>query len=179
MTLGATLRADWRANPANPKALIILTLFRLTHWFACRKQEAFALWLLGVPLLVFYRVAVEWILGVELPAKTVVGPGLNLHHGQGLVVNDHTTIGSHCILRHNTTIGCVMLPDGGQGPSPILGNGVEVGANVVILGGIRIGHHAVVGAGSVVVHDVPDYAVVVGNPARVVRHREAVATRDS
>lgn len=44
-----------------------------------------------------------------------------------------------------------------------------VGPNVVIIGGVTIGHHAVIGAGAVVSQDVPPYGVVVGNPARVIK----------
>ena len=52
---------------------------------------------------------------------------------------------------------------------PIVGKGAKIGANATILPGIRIGENALVGAGSVVVEDVPDNTVVVGNPARVIK----------
>ncbi len=58
-----------------------------------------------------------------------------------------------------------------------VGDDVWIGSHVVVLDGISIGSHAVVGAGSVVTRDVPDWAVVVGNPARVVRDRRAGASR--
>lgn len=175
----ATLRQDYANNPRNPKGRLVLTLFRLAHAVASRKESAYVLWLLGVPYLVMYRVIVEWFLGVEIPPHTRLGPGITLFHGQGLVINDHTVIGRNCVLRHNTTIGCVMNPDRSQGPSPVIGDEVEIGANVVILGGITIGNRAVIGAGSVVVKDVPYCAVVVGNPARVIKVREAEETSDA
>jgi acetyltransferase-like isoleucine patch superfamily enzyme len=55
-----------------------------------------------------------------------------------------------------------------------IGDDVWIGANVTILKGIRIGSGAVVGAGSVVTRDVPDLAIVVGNPARIIRYRNDV-----
>jgi putative colanic acid biosynthesis acetyltransferase WcaB len=58
---------------------------------------------------------------------------------------------------------------GDAGACPIIGDRVDIGANSVILGPIRIGSDAVIGAGSVVVKDVPAGATVVGNPARVIR----------
>jgi acetyltransferase-like isoleucine patch superfamily enzyme len=56
-------------------------------------------------------------------------------------------------------------------PKTSIGNDVCIGSNVIIPGGIRIGTGAIVAAGSVVVKDVPSYAVVGGNPAKVIRHR--------
>jgi acetyltransferase-like isoleucine patch superfamily enzyme len=63
---------------------------------------------------------------------------------------------------------------------PIIRAGAKIGANATLLPGIVVGRDALVGAGSVVVRDVPDGAVVVGNPARVVRHvREIDAYRET
>lgn len=56
-------------------------------------------------------------------------------------------------------------------PKTMIGNDVWIGANVIIPGGITIGHGAIIAAGSVVVKDVPDYAIVGGNPARIIRYR--------
>jgi acetyltransferase-like isoleucine patch superfamily enzyme len=53
----------------------------------------------------------------------------------------------------------------------VIGYGADIGVNAVILPGVRVGAHAIVGAGAVVTHDVPDYAVVAGVPARVIRSR--------
>ncbi len=53
----------------------------------------------------------------------------------------------------------------------VIGYGADVGVNAVILPGVRIGRNSIVGAGSVVTHDVPDYAIVAGSPARVIRTR--------
>ena len=157
---------DWEANRGNLKGRVVLVLFRLA-------QETRALpepwWLLGVPYLALYELLVEWVLGIELRYKMQAGPGLRLYHGQGLVVHEGTAIGSECTLRQNTTIGSKDLADGSKSACPIIGDRVDIGANVVIIGAVRIGDGAVIGAGSVVVNDVPAGAVVVGNPARVIR----------
>ena len=163
------IREDWTANEKNWKTRLILILFRIAH--ACARGSSLVR-MMTLPILVGYRVFVEWLLCVELPAKTQVGGGLRIYHGHALVVNDHTIIGRNCILRHCTTIGCALLPDDTQGPSPVIGDNVELGSNVCIIGGIHIGDGAQLGAGTVVVKDVPAGAVVVGNPARIIRRRE-------
>ncbi|MDD5260582.1 MAG: serine acetyltransferase [Methylacidiphilales bacterium] len=157
---------DWRANHGNLKGRLILLLFRLAH--AIRHAHPMILFLVW-PYLPFYRLGVEWVLGIELPWKLRIGPGLKLYHGQGLVVNDGSILGANCTLRNGTTIGHKILANGFVSGCPILGDEVDVGAQAVLLGPIRVGNHAVIGAGAVVVKDVPDYAVVVGNPARVIR----------
>lgn len=155
---------DWKANQGNPKGQFILLLFRLAQIIRAWPEPW---WLLGAPYLLFYRLFVEWILGVELRFKTRVGPGLRLFHGQALVVHEGSVIGADCTLRHSTTIGGKMVRDGTLGGCPSIGNAVDIGANVVILGAITIGDGAVIGAGSVVVKDVSPGTVVAGNPARV------------
>lgn len=83
------------------------------------------------------------------------------------VVSPTTTIGNNATLRQNTTIGAKGFM-GSDKSSTIEGN-VSIGPNVCIIGDIRIGHDSIIGAGSVVVKDVPPYAVVVGNPAKITR----------
>lgn len=70
-------------------------------------------------------------------------------------------------IRCNTCIGGGF--DGKN--APIIGNNVNIGANVCIIGGIRIGDNVDIGAGTVVVKDIPDNAVVVGNPGRIIRFK--------
>jgi putative colanic acid biosynthesis acetyltransferase WcaB len=161
-----SLTCDWEANRGNPKGRLILLLFRTAH--AIRALPA-PWWLLGLPALAAYRLFVEWFLGVELRFKTRIGPGLRLFHAQALVVHEGCIIGANCTLRQSTTIGNKTLPDGKESACPVVGDGVDVGANAVILGPIKIGDGAVIGAGSVVIKNVPARAVVAGNPARVLR----------
>lgn len=161
------LLQDVRANRGHVKIIFIMAFFRLVHLFARRKGTL--LFWVGVPFMVLYRVIVEYLLCVELRASTEVGPGLKIEHGYSLVVNDRTKIGANVHLRHCVTLGCAKMPDGSQGPSPVLEDNVEIGANVCIIGGITIGRNSKIGAGSVVTKDVPPNSVAVGNPARVIR----------
>lgn len=110
-----------------------------------------------------HRFLSEFVLQMELRPRTSVGPGLRIHHGFGLVVNDHAVIGSNVVLRNGVTIGHAR-PGGG---SPRLEDGVEVGAGASVIGEITVGRSAVIGAGAVVVADVPTGSIAVGNPARI------------
>jgi putative colanic acid biosynthesis acetyltransferase WcaB len=166
------LREDLRVNKSNPKLFVVI-LYRIANAISKTKKYSRLLWALGLPYLVLYRIFVEWVLGIEIPPSTRIGPSLILDHGQSLVINHATIIGRNCRLRHSITIGCKLLDDGTEGPSPVIGDYVDIGSNSVIIGGITIGDHAVIGAGSVVIRDVPSGAVVVGNPARVVRLKKS------
>ena len=158
--LGDFLRADWRANPGNWRSQVILTLFRLAQ--ALRRQPRL-LWLLALPIPIAYKVIVEWILTVDLPIRTDVGPGLTLDHAYAIVVHPDAVIGSACVLIQGVTIGLRRDDEG----VPVIGDGVRFGANAVALGPITIGDGAQIGAGAVVLSDVPPGATAVGVPARV------------
>ena len=152
---------DFRANRHRPRAQALLAMFRVcqaTRWPftsppTLRAKIATAVYLLFS----------EWILGMEIPVKTTVGPRLRVVHGYGLVVNVDSRIGSDVTVRHGVTIG----NNGEGGPSPTIGDGADIGAAAIVIGGIVVGAGARVGAGAVVVHDVPPGATAVGNPARI------------
>lgn len=112
---------------------------------------------------------VETLTGVSLPKEATIGPGLRVWHFGGIFIHPRVIMGSGCTLRQGVTIG-VRVDDG---PVPVLGNSVDLGAYAQILGGVRIGHNAKIGAMSVVLCDVPDGASAVGNPARVIMKNQA------
>ncbi len=160
---------DWKANHGNPKGRVIMVLFRVAHLLR-RATWSFVLFL---PYFLVYRLIVEWVLGVELPWKTRIGPGLRLDHGQALVVNDGTIIGAGCTVRNSTTIGNKQDGKGGATSAPRIGDRVDVGANSVIIGPVTIGDDVLIGAGSVVIRDVPAWHIAVGNPARCIPRKDA------
>lgn len=164
MGVVAFLIQDQKQNKGNLKAKIVLLMFRLAQ--LANKHIAIAL--LMCIYLGFYHLFVEWFLGIELPRKTIVGKGLVIYHGQALVINQGVQIGNFCILRNSTTIGHKILSDSTFSACPKIGNNVDVGANVCIIGPITIGNNVKIGAGSVVVKSIPDNCTVVGNPAKIV-----------
>jgi putative colanic acid biosynthesis acetyltransferase WcaB len=156
---------DWAANAGSAKSQVILAAFRQANrWLEGRSALPQPLRKLGV---VGYKVLTTWILGVELPPETAIGPALVIKHPQAIVVNGQTRIGARCMLRASTTLGNVVDRHGAETASPVIGDDVELGVGVIVVGPVTIGHGARVGAGSVVVKDVPAGAVAVGNPARL------------
>ncbi|MEV7932679.1 hypothetical protein [Curtobacterium sp. NPDC089185] len=112
-----------------------------------------------------YRFITEFVLGIELRPKTRIGPGLTIFHGVGLVVNDRALIGSGVVLRNGVVIGHKSPTE----HAPFVRDKVDVGTTALIIGAITLGREARIGAGAVVVRDVPPGDTVVGNPARSVR----------
>ena len=152
---------DWKCNKGNAKGRFVMLLFR----FASAIRSHWVLILFGFPILIFYRIFVEWILGIEIHWNARIGKSMHLAHGQGTVVNGGAFIGDNCILRHCTTIG---HKDSNETAPPIIGDNVNIGANVCIIGNIKIGNNVNIGAGSVVVKNVPSNSTVVGNPSRII-----------
>lgn len=152
-------------NRGNSKGMTLLIFFRTAQLVHNNKVSR----ILFLPYLLFYRLFVEWILGVEIPWKVKIGSGLILDHGQSLVINSLTTIGNNCQLRHSTTIGTKKLSNGTYSHSPQIGNNVDIGSNTCIIGAITIGDNVTIGAGSVVVKDVPSNCIIAGNPAKIIK----------
>jgi serine O-acetyltransferase len=102
--------------------------------------------------------------GAEIPLTCQIGGGLLIPHPNGIVIHPDATIGPNCLFFQQVTIGTGPTPG-----VPQLGGHVDVGAGAKILGGVRIGDHARIGANAVVVTDIPRAATVGGIPARVLR----------
>ena len=124
---------------------------------------------LRVPFSVLYKLmykATQWFGGIMLPYTTQVGRRVRIDHFGGMILVAQA-IGDDVVIRQNTTFGIANL--GALHDRPIIGNKVEIGAGAVIVGAIRVGDGAIVGANAVVTKDVPPGAVVGGVPARILK----------
>jgi serine O-acetyltransferase len=106
----------------------------------------------------------ETLTGISIPKSAWVGPGLRIYHFGTIIVHANAQIGARCTLRHGVTIGNRVE----DGPVPVIGDDVELGAYAQVLGDVRIGRGATIGAMSVVLQDIPAGAVAVGVPARLI-----------
>jgi len=104
--------------------------------------------------------------GIEIHPGARIGRRFFIDHGMGVVIGETSEIGDDVLLYQGVTLGGTGKDTGKRHPT--IGNGVVIGTGAKILGNIRIGDHAKVGAGSVVVRPVPDHSTVVGVPGRVV-----------
>ena len=129
----------------------------INHW----------LWLHGFRLLARYlsQVSRFWT-GIEIHPGATIGRRLFIDHGMGVVVGETAIIGDDVTLYHGVTLGGTSLMK--KKRHPTLGNGVVIGNTSSILGDIVVGDNSRVGAGSVVLRDVPPNSTVVGVPAHIV-----------
>jgi serine O-acetyltransferase len=146
-------------------AWLLLALFRL--------REGALRW--RIPLVNRLLRQVQMVLGgVELGNDITLGPGVYFIHSLGTVVGGRARVGARVRFLGNNTVGAAA--DDGE---PVIEDDVEVGCGARILGPVRIGARAVIGANAVVLTDVPADHVAVGVPARILPKRSARPAADA
>ncbi len=134
---------------------------RLAHALHCR----------GVPLLPRLIAHLSrFLTGIEIHPGAVIGEGLFIDHGMGVVIGETAVIGDDCHLLQGVTLGGTSTRRVKRHPT--LGRGVTVGAGAQLIGAITVGDYARIGAGSVVVANVPPHATVVGVPGHVIAYHD-------
>lgn len=148
-----------------------LQTHRVTHhlWRCGRRALALAL-----------QARVSEALHVDIHPAAAIGRGVLLDHATGVVIGETAVIGDNVSILHHVTLGGAGDACGGRRRHPVVGHGVLLGAGVIALGAVILGAGCKVGAGSVVVTDLPDHCVAVGVPARIMRRgaRDPVLTMD-
>ena len=157
--LRETLRLDFAADP-HTWDRVTLAIFRVGQWAASARRRRLAVWMLWKLADVLY---VRLLIGAELPPQVRCGPGLVLRHaGRGCIFHPGVRIGARARIYHRVTLGVAD-----RGGPPTLGDDVYLGVGASVLGELRVGDGARIGAGAVVVtHDGPPGHVAVGVPAR-------------
>lgn len=163
------LRRDVRAvlerDPAARSSLEVLLCYPGVHALAFHRV-AHRLWKRGWLLSArFISHVGRFLTGIEIHPAAKLGPGLFIDHGMGVVIGETAEIGENVTLLQGVTLGGTSLKR--EKRHPTLGGNVVVGAGAKIIGGFTIGDGSRIGAGSVVVREVPPNSVVVGVPGRV------------
>jgi serine O-acetyltransferase len=138
-----------------------LWLHRLAHW----------LWRHGLKLIA--RLVSYWSrawTGVDIHPGARIGRRVFIDHGMGVVIGETAEVGNDVLLYQGVVLGGTSLEKGKRHPT--VQDGVVIGAGAIVLGPITVGANARIGAGSVVVKDVPAGATVVGVPARMAGRRD-------
>jgi serine O-acetyltransferase len=160
------VRAAKERDPAATSTLEIVTSYSGLHalWL---HRLAHPLYQRHVPLLPrWISQFSRFLTGIEIHPGARIGERFFIDHGSGVVIGETTEVGDDVTLYQGVTLGGTGKEQGKRHPT--VEDGVVVGAGAKVLGSIHIGERAKIGAGSVVIHDVPDNATVVGNPGRPV-----------
>jgi serine O-acetyltransferase len=143
----------------------VLLCYPGIHALACHRF-AHAIWRRGwkIPARFLSHIA-RFFTGIEIHPAAKLGPGLFIDHGMGVVIGETAEVGENVTLLQGVTLGGTSLKR--EKRHPTLGDNVVVGAGAKIIGAFKIGDGSRIGAGSVVVREVPTNSVVVGVPGRV------------
>ena len=165
----ADLQRDIQAvrerDPAARSTLEVLLCYPGVHALVFHRL-AHAIWRRGwtIPARFLSHIA-RFLTGIEIHPAAKLGPGLFIDHGMGVVIGETSEVGENVTLLQGVTLGGTSLKR--EKRHPTLGNNVVVGAGAKIIGAFKIGDGSRIGAGSVVVREVPSNSVVVGVPGRV------------
>ena len=159
--LARNIRARDPAKPNWPETILCyaglhaVVWHRLAHWLwrAGRRGPARCISHLS-----------RFLTGIEIHPGAKIGRRLFIDHGMGVVFGETAEVGDDVYMYHGVTLGGLTTATGKRHPT--IGNGVTIGAGAKVLGPIKVGDGARIGANAVVVRDVPADQTVVGIPAR-------------
>ena len=131
--------------------------YRVNHWLWNHRLFLAGRWLSQVA---------RWLTGIEIHPGAKIGRRLFIDHGMGVVIGETSTVGDDVTLFQGVTLGGTGKEHGKRHPT--IEDGVVVGGGAKILGNITVGKNCRIGAGSVVLRNVPDNSTVVGVPGHII-----------
>lgn len=159
------VKEDYRAHGSDFFSQGFWMLF--IHRFGNRRMDVRSK-LLRAPLTLIYRFfnkMTQYWFGMKVDYVVIIGRRVKLEHFGGMILGARS-IGNDVIIRQNTTFG-ISSPDD-MHAKPIIGDNVDLGAGVVIIGNVTIGENSIVGPNSAVFSDMPPNSIVLGVPAQVI-----------
>jgi serine O-acetyltransferase len=137
---------------------------RLCRYLKCQRPRILFWPLYRLTMRLFTRYKYKF--GCSIPHTTSIGFGFYIGHIRDIVINERAVIGDNCNISQGVTIG--QANRGRRKGTPVIGRNVYIGPGAKIVGAVRVGNDVAIGANCVVTDDVPDHAVVVGVPGRVI-----------
>lgn len=151
-------------DPARPTFLEVVLAYPGFHIMTIFHPLAQFLWSMELRALARFWANIGRILtGIEIHPEAKIGKNVFIDHGMGVVIGQTASIGDGCTIYHGVTLGG---KGDGEKRHATVGANVLLGAGAHLIGPVVIGDNAKVGAGAVVVKDVPAGKTVVGNPAK-------------
>ncbi|MBE9007368.1 serine O-acetyltransferase [Fortiea sp. LEGE XX443] len=139
-----------------------LCLHRLAHWLHRRGIVFF-------PRLISH--IGRFLTGIEIHPGAEIGKSVFIDHGMGIVIGETAIVGDYTLIYQGVTLGGTGKDSGKRHPT--VGKDVVIGSGAKVLGNIQIGDRVRVGAGSVVLRDVPPDSTVVGVPGRIISRKDS------
>ncbi|MFC2048929.1 serine O-acetyltransferase [Elusimicrobiota bacterium] len=159
------IRTVFRMDPAVKSTIEALTCYsglhavwfhRIAHWLYNRKNYFISRLISQIS---------KFLTGIEIHPGAEIGPRLFIDHGSGVVIGETAKIGADCLIYQGVVLGGTSLEK--QKRHPTLENNVIIGAGAIILGPVSLFEKSRIGAGAVVITDVPSGATAVGVPAKI------------
>lgn len=119
---------------------------------------------------------------IAIHPNSIIATNVSIEEGSvimaGAILNSDVKVGKHCIINSGSVVehDCILndfvhvSPNVALAGNVIIGEGTQVGIGAVVIQGVKIGKWVTIGAGTVVLNDVPDYAVIVGNPGKIIKY---------
>ena len=173
----ADMQAVYERDPACDRYLGVMLFFK--GFQAIQAQRvAHTLWRENRKALSFLlQNRISEVFHVDIHPGAVLGQGMMMDHATGVVIGETAVVGENVSILHGVTLGGTGTSTGVRHPR--IGDGVVIGANVTILGPINVGADTKIGAGSVVLEDLPSGSTAVGIPARVINRSGAAPEQPS
>lgn len=169
-TIGRALRADIMAvRDRDPACTCLPDVFLYFKGFQALQtyRVANVLWKGGKQVLAHYlQSQMSQTFQIDIHPAATLGAGIMLDHGTGIVIGETATVGNNCSILHHVTLGGSGKK--GKDRHPKVGAGVLLGAGSSILGNVHIGDGCQIGAGTLVITDLPEHSVAVGVPAKII-----------
>ncbi|MGE5558634.1 MAG: serine O-acetyltransferase [Bacillota bacterium] len=164
--LKSDIRAVFERDPAAKNLLEVLLCYSGLHaiWIYRIAHRFYKLRLFTLARIISQ--AGRFLTGIEIHPGAKIGTGLFIDHGMGVVIGETTEIGDNVTLYQGVTLGGTGKEKGKRHPT--IGDGVIIGVGARVLGSFKVGDGAKIGAGTVVLKEVPPNTTVVGVPGRVV-----------